>query len=84
VPYEGTASEHYAGRVSVDTRTFRQRAQAEASYAIRWPEVSVSTCATLDLHVSADNYTLSIALEAYEGDELVANRRWSHTIIRGF
>ncbi|CAN5505728.1 CocE/NonD family hydrolase [soil metagenome] len=83
VPYDGTASEHYAGRVSVDTRTFGQQIAAEARYSIQWPEVSVSTRATLDLHVSAESYALSIDLEAYEGDDLVAQRRWHQTIIRG-
>ena len=73
---DGEASEHYRGRVSVDTRTFEQRAESEATYAIRWPEATVSTRSTLDVRISADCYEATIALEAREGDNFFAARHW--------
>ena len=82
VPYGGDASEHYTGRVSVDTRTFEQRATAEARYAIRWPEVSVSTRSTLDVSIGADSYDAVIKLEVCEGDDLLTERRWQRRIPR--
>jgi len=66
----------------VDTRTFEQRATAEARYAIRWPEVSVSTRSTLDVSIGADSYDAVIKLEVCEGDDLLTERRWQRRIPR--
>ncbi len=76
VPYGGTASEHYAGRVHVDTRTFEQRAEADVTFSIRWAEVAVSTRSTLDVRIAADCYDVNVRLEAYEGDDPVGRRSW--------
>ena len=82
VPYDGEASERYAGRVEVNTRTFDQRSSAEATYELSWPGVRVSTRSTLDLRVGADAYDVHIWLEARDGDAVVAERRWSERLPR--
>jgi hypothetical protein len=82
IPHGGSAAERYRGSVSVDQRTFAQRAQAEAEYALRWPDASVSTRAELDLLADEDAYRVSITLEARDGDEIVARRAWAEDIPR--
>ena len=41
VPYDGRASEQYAGEVIVDRRTFAQHASADCTYRLTWPGVDV-------------------------------------------
>jgi hypothetical protein len=82
VPYGGQATEHYAGRVEVDTCTFQQRADADVTYELTWPGLRVSTRSTLALTVSAECYDVEIWLEARDGDELVEERRWSRRLPR--
>ncbi len=77
--YDGEATEHYRGRVSVDNQTFAQRAEAEASYELRWPGIRVTSRSVLDVRVGADAYDVSITLEAREGEDdgvLIGERRW--------
>jgi len=82
VPYDGEATEHYRGRVEVDTRGFGQRAVAEAHYRLSWPGTEVSTRAMLDLAVAPDAYDVDIRLEARAGDEVVGERRWHERLPR--
>ncbi len=82
VPCDGQVVEHYAGRVQVRTDTFDQQASAEVTFALRWPEAAVWTRSTLDLRVGADAYDADITLMAYDGDELVARRRWTERLPR--
>jgi predicted acyl esterase len=85
----GEATDHYRGRVSVDTRTFDQRAEAEARYDIRRPDLVASTSSTLDVRIGPDAYDVVITLEAREavpGDDgpgaLVGERRWERRLPR--
>ncbi len=86
VPYDGQATEHYSGRVTVDTTTLEQSAAAEATFCIRWPEVDVSTKGTLDVAMSADTFEITIDLLAQEagpdGWRTVGTRHWQETIPR--
>ncbi len=82
VRHAGLAGEHYAGRVSVDTRSFSQRAQAEAEFWIRWPEVAVAARSTLDVHIGPEHYEVEIDLEASEDDAVIARRHWHQVLPR--
>jgi putative CocE/NonD family hydrolase len=75
-PDDGRATEHYRGTVTVDHRTFEQRAHAETSHTISWPEATVSSRGVLDLVADAECYRVSIVLEATDGDEVVGRREW--------
>ncbi len=77
-----TCEEHYAGRVSVDTRTFEQRAEASSRFAIAWPDVSVSTEIRLDFVASAEAFDVSLMLAVREDGALFAERTWERTIPR--
>jgi predicted acyl esterase len=82
IPDSGRASERYRGTVSVDPRTFAQRAEAESLHTVSWPEASVSSRATLDLTADGEAFRVSLVLEVGEGDEVVARREWAETIPR--
>ena len=79
-PY-GTASEHYAGRVGVDTRTFEQTATSDvelrATYAD--PGVEVSARATLDARATGELVTVRIELAVTADGTELARRRWEAT-----
>ncbi len=82
IPYGGSMSEHYSGRVSVDERTFDQTVDAKADYAASWPGVAVSTTATLRLSAWKESYDVRIDLTASEGDEVIATRTWHEVFAR--
>ncbi len=82
VPYDGHASEAYAGEVTVDRRTFGQVATADCTFTLRWPEVEVSTHASLEVAVTADGYHVAVSAEAREGDRLVGSRSWRERLPR--
>jgi hypothetical protein len=88
-PGAGEATDRYRGRVSVDTRSFDQRAEAEAHYEIRRPDLVATTRSTLDVRIGPDAYDVVITLEAREGDPgtgaqgtLVGERRWERRLPR--
>jgi hypothetical protein len=76
-PY-GSVVEHYWGRVSVDTVTFEQRAQAEVTFTLRFaePAVEVSVRSRLDVHITGTEYDVHTDLECTEDGKPVAERRW--------
>ncbi len=81
-PY-GTVVEHYAGRVSVDTATFEQRAESDVSFTCGTPNpssVELTSRATSDVRATPQSYAVTIELTCHEGSEEVARRRWE----RGF
>ncbi len=82
VPHAGAATEHYRGQVEVDHRTFDQRAAADVTFRLSWPDVEVSTRSTLDLRVGAEDYEVDIGLQAFEGERLVGERRWHERLPR--
>jgi uncharacterized protein len=85
-PGDGEATEGYRGRVTVDTRTFVQRAEADVRFRLTWPEATVETRSRLDLRIGPADYDVTITLEAVEladGDEqAVGRRRWHRTLPR--
>jgi hypothetical protein len=82
VPYEGRATEQYAGSVRVDRRTFDQEALADCTYRLTWPGIEVSVSSTMRVDVTADGYDVVIDVDAYDGTELVSHRTWSEHIPR--
>jgi hypothetical protein len=86
IPYGGTATEHYEGRVTVDLETFEQATSATTTHTIRWPDIEVSTIATMDVKISAESLDVVIDLTASEstpsGDSTVGTRHWRRSYPR--
>jgi uncharacterized protein len=85
----GEATDRYRGRVSVDTRSFAQRAEAQADYRVAWPDLVATSRSTLDVRIGPDAYDVVITLEAREArpgeagpGELVGERRWERRLPR--
>jgi uncharacterized protein len=75
-PHGCSVTEHYSGRVTVDTRTFGQRAQADALYTLAWPGLEVSARSGLDVVADKDSFDVTVTLDVRENGEQVAQRRW--------
>lgn len=82
VPHDGTASEQYAGEVTVDRRSFAQHAAAACSYRLTWPGVDVRVSSTMRVDVTAEGYDVVIDADAYEDDKLVSHRTWREHVPR--
>ncbi|MEJ7706849.1 MAG: CocE/NonD family hydrolase C-terminal non-catalytic domain-containing protein [Nocardioidaceae bacterium] len=86
VPYGGEVTEHYKGFVTVDQVTFEQRTSAETTFMIRWPDIEVSTTATMEVVITASSVDVAIDLTADEGSDTgrstVGTRRWREAIPR--
>jgi hypothetical protein len=80
-PY-GTATERYGGRVTVDRASFEQRAEADVTFALAWPEATVSAHSTLDLRVGPASYDVVIDLEVKENSETLTTRHWARSFDR--
>jgi uncharacterized protein len=80
----GTASEHYAGSVVVDNRSFAQHAEASCTYRLSWPDASVDVrvTSTMRVDVGADGYDVAITATAFEGETQVSHREWSEHLPR--
>jgi predicted acyl esterase len=81
-PYDGTAHELYLGEVSVDTRTFAQRASANTVYDLSWPGIEVTVRSTMTLDVTPASYDVSIWTQAVLGGESISERSWQDSIPR--
>jgi predicted acyl esterase len=81
-PYDGTARELYLGEVSVDLRTFAQRATAETRYDLGWPDDDVHVASTMDLRVGPETYDVSIETWATHNGDEISRRRWYERIPR--
>ncbi len=86
IPHDGSASESYAGSVSVDRRTCEQRAEAETTFRLSWPGVAVRLTSSLSVVVTANSYDVRVEATAYDddgfGEEQVAHRTWHETLPR--
>ncbi len=83
-PY-GSVVEHYSGRVSVDTRSFDQRAESDVAFTVGYPQAGIDAItarATLDVRATAAAYDVSIELICTESGHEVARRAWSRTFPR--
>ena len=77
--YDQGIVERNSGIIEVNQRDFRQRAEVESVYEIRWSEATVRAVTTLELIADADNYDITIDLVATENGTTVAERRWHET-----
>jgi len=78
----GSATERYDGWVSVDLATFEQRAHSDVAFTLRFPEVTATAHATLDVVTVSDGYDVRIHLIVQEGETVVAERRWQQVTAR--
>jgi predicted acyl esterase len=81
-PYDGTARELYLGEVSVDTRTFAQRANADTTYELNWPGIDISVRSTMTVDVTSEAYEVAIWTQAVLGGEAISERSWQESIPR--
>jgi predicted acyl esterase len=81
-PYEGTAHELYLGEVSVDTRTFAQKAHATTVFDLSWPGIDVTVRSTMTVDVTATTYDVSIWTQAVLDSESIHERTWRESIPR--
>jgi hypothetical protein len=81
-PHGATVSEEYVGEVVVDRRTFAQRATAECTFRLRWPEAEVTVTSTMSVDVTAEGYDVVIDAAGYEDDVLVTERSWREHVPR--
>ena len=81
-PYDGTAHELYLGEVSVDTRTFAQRAWATTVLELGWPGIEVTVRSTMTVDVTPTTYDVSIWTQAVLDSESVSERSWKESIER--
>jgi uncharacterized protein len=81
-PYDGTAHELYLGEVSVDTRTFAQRASANTTYELTWPGTEVTVRSGMTLDVTRTSYDVRIWTLATLNSEEVSTRTWEESIPR--
>jgi hypothetical protein len=77
-----TCTEHYAGRVTVDTVTFAQRAEGTTTFTLAWPDVSVTTEVRMVMDATTDAFEVALELDCLEGDVMVKQRSWSRRIPR--
>lgn len=82
VPYDGRASEQYAGEVVVNRLSFAQHATADCTYRLIWPGVDVRVSSTMRVDVGADGYDVVIDTDAFDDGELVSHRTWTEHIPR--
>jgi len=86
-PY-GAVAEHYAGRVSVDHRSFEQSAAADVSFRLSFLDdasgepVVCTARSQLEVHAGERVFDVRITLVCTEGDDVVAERAWHRTIDR--
>jgi len=79
----GQITDSYDGFATVSiTDPADATAGGTVRFAIDWPEASVAVESRLLVTSTADDYVVDIALDAYESDALIAQRRWSERIPR--
>jgi predicted acyl esterase len=77
-----TCTEHYTGRVTVNTDTFAQQVHSTASFQLTWPEATVRSDAELHVEATATSFEVEIRLRCFDGDEVFAERHWQRVIPR--
>jgi hypothetical protein len=71
-------TDDYRGELGVSTVDPADAwARGVAGFEIRWPDVEVRAEATLSVRSDRDQFRVAIALEVFEGDELVEHREWT-------
>lgn len=78
----GSASERYDGWVSVDTRTFEQRAHSDVEFTLRFAEVTATVRSVMDIVTTGDTYEVTMVITVHDGAEPIAERRWQRSFPR--
>ena len=81
-PYDGTAREDYRGKVSVNRRTHLQRAHADTTYDLTWPDVSLQVNSVMDVKITGAGYDVHIDVRATRDDAEVSHRTWQEHLDR--
>jgi predicted acyl esterase len=84
----GSVTEHYAGTVSVDTRSWHQEATADVTFTLRFADdgtgAPVECTARSTSVVTADetDFHVTTKLDCWEGGQQVASRCWQRSFPR--
>jgi predicted acyl esterase len=81
-PYGGRAREDYQGEVSVNRRTHLQRAHADTTYDLTWPDVSLQVRSVMDINITAAGYDVRIDVRATRDHAEVSHRTWQESFPR--
>ncbi|MEZ5095268.1 MAG: CocE/NonD family hydrolase C-terminal non-catalytic domain-containing protein [Nocardioides sp.] len=81
-PYDGRAREAYLGEVSVHRDTFAQRARADTTFDLAWPEASVQVRSVMEVEVGPDGYDVAIETVAERDGVEVSRRSWREHLPR--
>jgi predicted acyl esterase len=81
-PYEGTAHELYLGEVSVDNRSFAQRAHATTLLELTWPGIEVTVRSSMTIEITAETYDVSIWTQAVLDGDSISERSWRESVPR--
>ena len=83
-PYDGRALEDYRGEVSVDRRTFAQRAHADTTYELSWPGVDVRVHSVMDVLIEDAHVDVTIRTVATRDGAVVSDRSWEERVRRSW
>ena len=78
----GTAHELYIGEVSVNTRTFAQKADGHTVLELTWPGIEATVRSGMTVEVTPTTYDVRIWVLATLDSEEVAQRTWEESIPR--
>jgi uncharacterized protein len=81
-PYDGTAHELYLGEVTVDNRTFGQRAHATTLFELGWPGIEVTVRSSMTIEITAEAYDVSIWRQAVLDGDSISERSWRESVPR--
>jgi hypothetical protein len=77
-----TCTDHYVGRVTVNTETFAQQMRGSSSFTLDWPEATVTSRAELEVIATDSAFEVDLRLECTDDGASFADRRWQRTIPR--
>jgi uncharacterized protein len=77
-----TCTEHYTGRVGINTRSHAQRVTATAAFTVAWPQATARSEAALAVDITAEAFEVDLTLRCHDGDEPFAERQWRRVIPR--
>ena len=78
------AREDYRGEVSVDRRTFAQRAHADTTYELSWPGVDVRVRSVMDVLIEDAHVDVTIRTVATRDGAVVSDRSWEERVRRSW
>lgn len=84
----GSVTEHYAGSVSVNTRTWHQQATADVTFTLRFDDdgtgapVGCTVRSTLLVTADEDEFHITTELQCQENGQSIAARTWQRSYPR--